>query len=204
MASVGSMPGRGRAGRVQVLELRVLLRGSATVGCTITRATGSVQLLVEVCTHCPLGSLPWSWVVAKSLESWGALATRPGQGGWRRASFSGGWGGHSVRGATIAGATGTSAPIALYGGALLFGSRLGALPPVGGGSQVDVGRVWTWWLQFWCSAQAPLLNEQLQVGIAGPSAHVSANVPGSSVQPHPVHGLYSEQSVPQFKQQVVC
>ena len=58
VASVGSMLGRGRAGSVQVLELRALLRGSAAVGCTITGATCSVQLLVEVCTHCPLGSLP--------------------------------------------------------------------------------------------------------------------------------------------------
>ena len=80
VASVGSMPGRGRAGSVQFLEVRVLLRGSAALGCTSTGATGSVQVLVEVCTHCPLGSLPWSWVVARSVESWGALATRLGQG----------------------------------------------------------------------------------------------------------------------------
>ena len=80
MASVGSVPSRGRAGSVQVFELRVFLRGSAAVGCTITGATGSVQVLVEVCTHCPLGSLPWSWVVTKSVESWGAVAAGPGQG----------------------------------------------------------------------------------------------------------------------------
>ena len=62
--------------------------------------------------------------------------------------------------------------------------RLGALPPVGGASQVDVGRVWTLCLPLWFSEQALLLNEQLQAGIAGSNAHLSANALGSSGQPH--------------------
>ena len=49
------MPGRGRAGSVQVLEMRVLLRGSAAIERTISGATCALQLLVEVCTQCPLG-----------------------------------------------------------------------------------------------------------------------------------------------------
>ena len=39
---------------------------------------------------------------------------------------------------------------------------MGLLKPVRTRPVRFQGRVWTWWLQFWCSAQAPLLNEQLQ------------------------------------------
>ena len=72
----------------------VCFRGSATVRGTITRATCSVQLLVEVCTHgplCPCLGRGWLAGVWRVGVIW-----PPGLdvGGLACASFSGGWGCH--------------------------------------------------------------------------------------------------------------
>ena len=158
------MLGRGRQGRVQVRELQVLLRGSATGGCSTTRATCSVRVRATVRACCPLGSLRWLLVVARSGESW-AWAALPGQrvGNMLIAVV---WSGVAtqfvVQPSQGKQATPHPSPCAVMRS--YVGSRLRALPPEGGGSQVDLGSVWIWcllWcLQLWFSVQARLLNAQ--------------------------------------------